>query len=196
MEAGGKLQGSERRARLHEMWSAVAGGWAEHAAFVDGRGAGVTERLLDSTMPRAGERVLEFGCGPGGLGIAAAAHVGDSGEVVLSDVAPAMVAIAAARVDALGLRNVSTRVLDLEEIDEPDASYDVVVCREAIMLVGDPARAAREIRRVLAPRRAGRADGLGSSRAQSVAWRRLRLGQRRARHADAAARRARAVLAR
>ena len=43
------------------------------------------------------------------------------------------------------------RELDLERIAEPDASYDVVLCREGLMLVPDPARAAREIRRVLRP---------------------------------------------
>jgi SAM-dependent methyltransferase len=71
--------------------------------------------------------------------------------VILSDVAPAMTSIAAARARALGLTNVSTRELDLERIDEPDASYDVVLCREGLMLVPDPAQAGREIRRVLRP---------------------------------------------
>ena len=52
--------------------------------------------------------------------------------------------------DALGLDNVTTKVLDLERI-EPDGSYDVVLCREGLMLVPDPARAAIEIRRVLRP---------------------------------------------
>ncbi|MGH9116898.1 MAG: class I SAM-dependent methyltransferase, partial [Acidimicrobiales bacterium] len=64
-------------------------------------------------------------------------------------------AVAAARAEALGLANVTTRQLDLERIDEPDASYDVVVCREGLMLVPNPARAMREIRRIL--RSGGRA---------------------------------------
>jgi SAM-dependent methyltransferase len=42
-------------------------------------------------------------------------------------------------------------VLDLEHIDEPDASYDVVLCREGLMFAADPAAAAGEIRRVLRP---------------------------------------------
>ena len=70
---------------------------------------------------------------------------------MISDVAPEMTAIASRRAEALGLRNVRTRVLDLEQIDEPDGSYDVVLCREGLMLVPDPARAAREIGRVLRP---------------------------------------------
>ncbi|MEA2454595.1 MAG: hypothetical protein QOI45_857, partial [Thermoleophilaceae bacterium] len=53
--------------------------------------------------------------------------------------------------EALGLGNVSTCVLDLEAIDQPDASYDVVLCREGLMFATDPARALGEIRRVLRP---------------------------------------------
>jgi ubiquinone/menaquinone biosynthesis C-methylase UbiE len=141
----------ERRGQLHGMWESVAGSWDEHQGFVDARSAAITEQLLQLASPAPGERVLELACGAGGVGIAAAQRVGETGEVVLSDVAPAMVAIAAARVAELGLRNVRARVLDLEEIDEPDAVYDVAVCREGLMFVVDPARAARELRRVLRP---------------------------------------------
>jgi SAM-dependent methyltransferase len=133
------------------MWASVAGSWAEHAEYADSRGAVATEKMLDLTMPRPGERVLELACGPGGLGLAAARRVEPGGEVVMSDVAAEMTSIAAARADALGLSNVSTRVLDLERIEEPDGSYDVVLCREGLMFAVDPGRAAREIRRVLRP---------------------------------------------
>ena len=50
--------------------------------------------------------MLELACGAGGAGLAAAELVGPGGEVVISDVAPEMTAIAAARAEALGLRNV------------------------------------------------------------------------------------------
>jgi SAM-dependent methyltransferase len=140
------------RAGLHGLWSAVAGGWAEYADEVDVRGRPVTDAMLAATAPRAGERVLELACGPGGTGLAAAALVAPGGEVVLSDVAAEMTAIAAARAAEAGVPNVTTRVLDLEHIDEPDGAYDVVLCREGLMFVLDPARAAGEIARVLAPR--------------------------------------------
>jgi SAM-dependent methyltransferase len=70
---------------------------------------------------------------------------------VISDFAAEMTAIAAGRIAELGLPNASTRVLDLERIDEPRDSYDVVLCREGLMLVPDPSLAAREIRRILRP---------------------------------------------
>jgi SAM-dependent methyltransferase len=137
------------RSRLHGMWGGVAGGWAEHADFVAVRGAEMTERLLDLAAPVAGERVLELASGPGDVGLAAAGRVAPGGEVVVSDVAAEMTSIAAARARARGLDNVATRELDIEKIDEPDGSYDVVLCREGLMLVPDPERAAQEIRRIL-----------------------------------------------
>jgi SAM-dependent methyltransferase len=140
------------RQHLHAMWSGVAPAWGTHAAFIDARGAAMTAVMLDAIAPRPGQRILELACGPGGgPGLAAAPRVGPAGEVVLSDVAPEMTALAAARVTRAGLANVRTRVLDLEDIDEPAATFDAVVVREGLMLVADPIRAASEIRRVLRP---------------------------------------------
>jgi ubiquinone/menaquinone biosynthesis C-methylase UbiE len=141
----------ELRHRLHGMWSDVAPAWNEHAAYADARGAAVAERMLELAAPAPGDRVLELACGPAGLGLAAASRVAPGGEVVLSDVAPEMTAIAAARARAAGLANVGARVLDLEDVDEPDGSFDVVLCREGLMFAVDPARAARELSRVLRP---------------------------------------------
>jgi ubiquinone/menaquinone biosynthesis C-methylase UbiE len=149
--AGPGPSADQLRQRLHQMWAEVADGWGEHADHVDQRSAQLTQSMLERTALRPGDRVLELACGPGGAGLAAAALVAPGGELVLSDVAAEMTAIAAARAEALGLTNVTTRVLDLEQIDEPDSAFDAVLCREGLMLVPDPARAAREIRRVLRP---------------------------------------------
>lgn len=139
------------RSIVHMMWAGVADRWAEHAELIDDRVAAVTERMLERAAPGSGEHVLELACGPGGAGIAFAEHVGPDGEVVLSDVATEMVAIAAARAESKGLTNVRTATLDLEDIDQPDESFDVVLCREGLMFAVEPAQAARELHRVLRP---------------------------------------------
>lgn len=136
---------------LHAIWSAAAQAWGQHADYVDDRGAVVTEAMLGAVGLRAGERVLELACGPGGTGLAAAEIVGPDGEVVLSDIAPEMTAIAAERALLRNLTNVSTSVIDMCDIDRPDASFDAVLCREGLMLVPDPAAAIREAHRVLVP---------------------------------------------
>ncbi|MGX9789071.1 class I SAM-dependent methyltransferase [Mycobacterium sp. MMS18-G62] len=136
---------------LHAMWSTVAPSWRQHAEFVDRRSVDVNQAMLAVADLQPGDRVLELGCGPGGLGIAAAELVGAQGQVVLSDVAAEMTAIASERVDALGLHNVEVRLFDMEHIDAPDSSFDKALSREALMLVSDPTAAAREALRVLRP---------------------------------------------
>jgi SAM-dependent methyltransferase len=145
------LQRPDLRRQLHGMWAAVAPSWGEHADYADTRGAAITAAMLERSAPRPGERVLELACGAGGVGIAAARLVGPAGEVVVSDVAAEMTAIAGARAAALGLGNVRTLTLDLDDLDQPDRAYDVVLCREGLMFALDPAHALAEIRRVLRP---------------------------------------------
>jgi SAM-dependent methyltransferase len=136
---------------LHAIWSAAAPAWGHHADYVDERGAAAVRAMVEAAAVRAGARVLELACGPGGVGLEAAEIVGPDGEVVCSDVAPEMTAIAAERADARNLTNVRTAQIDIEDIDFPDASFDVVLCREGLMLVPDPAGALREAHRVLVP---------------------------------------------
>jgi SAM-dependent methyltransferase len=136
---------------LHAIWSTAARAWDEHAEFVEDRGAVVSAAMLAVADLRFGEDVLELGCGPGGVGITAAEIVGAEGHVVLSDVVPEMTAIAEERARRHDMRNVVVRELDMEHIDVPNASFDAVLCREALMLVADPTAAAREALRVLRP---------------------------------------------
>lgn len=139
------------RESLHAMWASVAPSWGAHAGYIDARGTVVAQAMLDAASLGRGERLLELACGPGGVGLAAADIVGPDGAVVLSDIAPQMTAIAEERAKGRGLNNVTTRELDLEQIDYPEASFDAVLCREGLMLVPDPATAVREICRVLRP---------------------------------------------
>jgi ubiquinone/menaquinone biosynthesis C-methylase UbiE len=144
------------RHRVHRMWGSVAESWGEHADHVEQRSYVVTRLMIDAVAPAPGDDVLELACGAGGLGLTIADLVAPGGRVVLSDVAPEMVAIAAARAARGGeagapTAEISARVVDLEQIDLPDAAFDIVVCREGLMFALDPARAAREIARVLRP---------------------------------------------
>ena len=142
---------SEVRAFIHGMWAKVAGAWGAGADDVDVRTAAITRSMLDAIHLRPRDHVLELASGPGGLGLAAAERVDRDGEVVISDVVQEMVEIARARATARQLANVRTQVLDLEDIEQPDGAYDVVLCREGLMFALDPAHAVRETHRVLRP---------------------------------------------
>lgn len=146
------IQSSDQvRAFVHGMWANVATAWEAKADEVDDRARAITAHMLESVRLQRGDRVLELASGPGGAGLAAAEQVAPDGEVVLSDVVPGMVDIARRRARARGATNVRAEVLDLEDIAQPDGSYDVVLCREGLMFALDAAHAACEMHRVLRP---------------------------------------------
>src|SRR3954468_14320253 len=115
--------GNEKRQRVHAMWAGVAEQWTARADFVDQRAAAVTKALLDGAAIGTGDRVLVLADGPGGLGLAAARL---ARAVVSSDVVPSYADTVKVRAQAAGLTNVAAKVLDLEEIAEPDDSFDAV----------------------------------------------------------------------
>jgi SAM-dependent methyltransferase len=134
---------------MSDMWDSVAENWQRNADFVDRHQADATAALLSAVEVEPGDSVLDLACGPGGAGLAAAALVGESGRVVLADVAPSMVEVAAER--AAALPQVSTAVFDLASINAPDESFDAVICRHGLMFAESPIGGIREAARVLRP---------------------------------------------
>jgi SAM-dependent methyltransferase len=127
----------------------MAAGWDERHAYFDETARPVTERMLERLAPSRGQTILELAAGTGVVGFSAAALVGSSGRVIVSDFAEAMVEVARRRAAELGLENVECRVLDAELLDLADGSVDGVLCRWGVMLMADPGGALRETRRVL-----------------------------------------------
>ena len=129
----------------------MAPGWESQRAYIWDVTRAVGERVVAALDPKPGETVLELAAGTGETGFAAARMVGSDGTLLSTDFSPAMVDAARRRGTELGLENVDYRVLDAERMDLPDASVDGVLCRYGYMLMGDPAAALAETRRVLKP---------------------------------------------
>jgi len=142
---------NEERARQRDTWEHAAGPWGRRADRIREWGMPVTDAMVRSLDLKPGQRVLELACGPGDTGFVAATEVAPGGMLISSDGAEAMVEVARSRAAAAGLANIEHRQLELEWIDLPAADVDAVLCRWGIMLIVDPAAAAREIRRVLRP---------------------------------------------
>jgi SAM-dependent methyltransferase len=135
-------------------WSAVAPAWDRYRAHVEKTKAPATMALLEALHLTPGERLLELGAGTGELAVQLAAGVAP-GQVIASDVAPAMVALLESTLHDTA--NATAEQLDACALALPDASVDVVVFRMGLMLMEEPSAALREIRRVL---RAGGRLGL------------------------------------
>ena len=133
----------------HALWESLASGWDARHAYFEEVARPVTERLLERIAPAPGDVILDVAAGTGIAGFAAAARVGPSGKVIVSDFATQMVEAATRHADAMGITNVECRQLAAEQLDLPDESIDGVLCRWGYMLMGDPGAALREAHRVL-----------------------------------------------
>jgi demethylmenaquinone methyltransferase/2-methoxy-6-polyprenyl-1,4-benzoquinol methylase/phosphoethanolamine N-methyltransferase len=107
---------------------------------------------LDLAALRPGERVLDIGCGPGELTLAAWRRVGPTGAVAGIDASPEMIAEARRKARRIG-RGVEFRVEPVEALSFPAGSFDVVLSSLMMHhLPGDlKGRALAEVGRVLRP---------------------------------------------
>jgi len=108
-------------------------------------------QVMECAALMPGERVLDVACGTGLITFAAAQEVGPQGEVVGIDISEQMTVAARQRAQERNVANASFIRMDAERLDQPDASFDVVICSLGLMYVPDPDQAIREMRRVLRP---------------------------------------------
>lgn len=102
------------------------------------------ERQLPQTKPL---RILDVGTGTGYFCILLAAR----GHAMTGiDLTPAMIDEARRQAQAEGL-TIDFRVMNAQQLDFPDASFDAVISRNLTWTLPDPAQAYREWHRVLKP---------------------------------------------
>ena len=99
---------------------------------------------------RAGQDLLDIGCGPGTITIDLAQRVAP-GRVTGIDTDAGVLARAANLARERGVDTVDFVVGDVHALDFPDASFDVVHAHQVLQHVGDPVGALREMRRVCRP---------------------------------------------
>jgi SAM-dependent methyltransferase len=132
-------------------WGSVAAKRARWNAFFEEMTAPVNDWLCESILLAPGKRALDIACGTGHPALSAARRVRPGGSVVGIDIAPEMVEAATELAAAEGLDNTEFRVMNAENLDFPDASFDAVTSRWGIMFPDDVAKTVREVFRVLRP---------------------------------------------
>lgn len=133
-------------------WQAAAEAWHRWGPFVGDWLGEATETMFDLARIGPGSRVLDIAAGAGEQSISAARRVGESGHVLATDIAPALLERAAADARTAGLSNVETRELDGEALDAlPAASFDAAISRVGLIYFPDQQRALAGMRRALRP---------------------------------------------
>lgn len=109
------------------------------------------ERVLALVEVKAGERVLDVGCGPGVFAVPLARAVGPTGHVFAVDLREEMVEACRRRVETWGLSNVTVRRSEESSIPLPPWSVDLVFVCHLLHELEDPAALLADVRRVLKP---------------------------------------------
>lgn len=134
-------------------WAGLSGGWEKWDRVImdqlDPVGAAMIERLW--SRPDQCHLDIASGTGEPGLSIA---RLAPAGRVVLTDLVPEMLHVAARRARAQGVTNVETAACSADDLPFGDGTFDSVSVRFGYMFFPDPVRATAEFARVL--RRGGR----------------------------------------
>jgi SAM-dependent methyltransferase len=145
------FEGDDERDILLDAWQEASQGWGRQADSVRDGAMPVSAWMLDHAALAPGQTVLELAAGPGDTGFMAAERITPGGTLISSDAVAGMLDVARERAAELNVENVEFKQLQLEWIDQPTASVDVVLVKWAVMLLLDPSAALRECRRVLKP---------------------------------------------
>ncbi|MGF1671209.1 MAG: class I SAM-dependent methyltransferase [Balneolaceae bacterium] len=109
------------------------------------------DKLMEMADLQPEEKVLETSCGTGLVTFRAARQVGPEGEVFATDISEKMVEIAAASAEDMGLKNITFRQMDAEDLDFNDDQFDAAICAFGLMYFPFPVKGLEEMQRVLKP---------------------------------------------
>ncbi len=133
-----------------DYWNAAAGAtWAELQAPLDRQLAPLGHSAMADLAPRAGERILDIGCGAGETSLELAAIVTPGGQVTGADISRTLLEVARRR--AADLAGVSFIEADAQTWPFEAGAFDAVFSRFGVMFFADPVAAFRNLLRALKP---------------------------------------------
>ncbi|HYO19183.1 MAG TPA: methyltransferase domain-containing protein [Dermatophilaceae bacterium] len=133
-----------------QQWQDAAEAWHRWGGFLGTWLGEATDTMIDMAGVGVGDRVLDVAAGAGEQSLRIARRVGPSGHVLVTDIAPELLARAARDAAAEGLDQVTTKELDGETVDSlPPGSFDAVVSRVGLIYFPNQQRALQGMRQSL-----------------------------------------------
>lgn len=133
-----------------QQWEDAAEAWHRWGPTLEDWLGPATERMLDLAGISPGSRVLDVAAGAGGQSLAAARRCGHTGQVLATDISPAILSYAAKAAAIAGQANIETLEADGEELEHlPAEAFDAVISRVGLIYFPDRNRALAGMRRAL-----------------------------------------------
>jgi SAM-dependent methyltransferase len=146
-----RFDAAKYKQTTREQWQGAAKAWNEWGPFLRKWLGESTEAMFDMAGIAAGSRVLDVAAGAGDQTLLAADRVGPRGYVLATDISPAILELAARNARDCGFENVETKVLDGENLDVPEGSFDAVISRVGLIYFPDQQAALQSMKRALKP---------------------------------------------
>jgi SAM-dependent methyltransferase len=131
-------------------WAGLSAGWEKWDSIIMDQLGPVGTAMIERLDIADDHQHLDIASGTGEPGLDIA-RLSPRGRVVLSDLVPEMLDIAARRAEAQGIANVETQVCSADDLPFDDATFDGVSVRFGYMFFPDMAQATAEFARVLKP---------------------------------------------
>jgi SAM-dependent methyltransferase len=146
-----RFDAAKYKETTRQQWQAAADAWNDWGPLLRKWLGPATDVMLDMAGVRAGSRVLDVAAGAGDQTLQTAQRVGAQGYVLATDISPAILGLAAENARKSGHRNVETKVLDGEDLQVQEASFDAVISRVGLIYFPDQQAALRGMKRALKP---------------------------------------------
>jgi len=137
------------KATTREQWQAAAEAWHRWGPTLHQWLGEATNVMLDMAGVLEGQRVLDVAAGAGEQTIVTAQRVGPTGSVLATDISSNILDFAQQAARHAGLKNVETKVVDGENLELPENSFDAVISRVGLIYFPDQHKALTGMKRVL-----------------------------------------------
>jgi ubiquinone/menaquinone biosynthesis C-methylase UbiE len=119
-------------------WDSVAHGWEKWWRVIEIGAEKVSRRLIELASIKVGSNVLDISTGIGEPAITAAREVGNTGQVLATDISSEMLSIAKQRVINAGLQHaIVFKQGDTGTMELPNSTFDAALCRFGLMFLPD-----------------------------------------------------------
>ena len=144
----------ERQEQIQEdqkqRWNNVSSGWRKWDQFIMDFLRPAGNAIIERLEIKEDDIVLDIAAGTGEPGLTIAA-IAPKGKVIGSDISGEMLMIAAENAAAKGLKNYSTKTVDVSKLPFEDNTFTKISCRMGFMFFPDIKLATNEMYRVLKP---------------------------------------------